>query len=70
VFSQSHWDCAQATGEIAGATRGDELGPLMAAAGQGSRSPADAGGDLRLIHRGVWDEGLAGGQGAAGRVRV
>jgi len=35
---------------------------------QEGHSPAAAGRDLRLVHRGLWHQGLARGQGVAGGV--
>jgi hypothetical protein len=42
-----------AAGELAGATRGDEPEPPVAAAGQAASSARPAGSHLRLVHRGL-----------------
>src|SRR5262245_37841126 len=68
MLSESHRSCAQTEREVCGAAGGDELEPAVAAARQATRSTPDVSRDLRLVHRGVWHQGPARGQGATGRI--
>jgi hypothetical protein len=51
VFPQGHRDGPAATGEVAGATGSDELGPPLATTRKATRSTQHVGRDLQLIHR-------------------
>jgi DNA-binding winged helix-turn-helix (wHTH) protein len=53
VFYEGDRGGAPPGGEGAGVAGGHEFEPALATAGQEDRGSADAGGDLRLVHRGV-----------------
>ncbi len=58
----------QQSAKVVGTARRHEPRALVATTGQDHRSTADAGGDLRLVHRRLCHGGFAGGAGVAGGI--
>ena len=69
-FRQALDDCSSTAGQVVGAASGGEPEPALAAARETRRCARAAGALLRLVHRGLRDRRLAGGQGTRGRAVI